>query len=49
MNSITLRERAVFYGAWEYTYVGNGDGFTRVSEIFEHVLDEDGPLSDGAL
>jgi hypothetical protein len=31
------------------TYVGNGDGLAGVTEILEHVLDQDGSLSDSAL
>jgi hypothetical protein len=33
----------------QVTYVGNGDGFAGVTEILEHVLDQNGSLSDGAL
>lgn len=31
------------------TYVGDGNSFAGVTEILQHVLNQDGSLSDGAL
>ena len=31
------------------SHVGDGDGLAGVTKILEHVLDEDGALSDGAV
>ena len=31
------------------TYIGNGDGFVRFTQVFKHVLDEDRTLRDIAL
>lgn len=31
------------------THVGDGDSLSRITKILEHVLDQDGALSSGAL
>lgn len=31
------------------SHIGDGDGLAGVTKILEHVLDEDGALSDGAV